>query len=132
MGLRKKINSRKIKDVKKKIFFGFLKKNCFSPRKVRLVADIIRNKEVFNALNILKYSKNIASQVIEKLLISVIYNWKVKNKKKDIEEAYLYVKEIKVDGGSILNRLRPVPQGKSNKIRKRSSHIFLKIEDKNE
>ena len=99
---------------------------------MRLVADIIRGVDVDKALYILKYSKKEASIRLEKLLLSAIANWQVKNEGKDIEEAKLYVKEIFVDGGSMLKRLRPAPQGRGYRIRKRSNHVTIILGNKNE
>lgn len=99
-----------------------------SPRKMRLVADLIRGERVNKALNILKYEPKVGSPKLEKLLLSAISNWEVKNQEVKLEEADLYVKEIFVDGGRILKRLRPAPQGRAHRIRKRSNHVTLIID----
>ena len=96
-----------------------------SPRKMRLVADIIRGVQVDKALSILKYSKKGASEKLEKVLLSAMANWQTKNDGADIEEANLIVKEIFVDSARQLKRLRPAPQGRGYRIRKRSNHITL-------
>ncbi|QOW11451.1 50S ribosomal protein L22 [Kaistella flava (ex Peng et al. 2021)] len=96
-----------------------------SPRKMRLVVDIIRGVEVDKALSILKYSKKDASNKLEKVLLSAMANWQSKNEGADIEEANLIVKEIMVDSARQLKRLRPAPQGRGHRIRKRSNHITL-------
>lgn len=96
-----------------------------SPRKMRLVVDIIRGVEVEKALSILKYSKKDASNKLEKVLLSAMANWQSKNEGADIEEANLIVKEIMVDSARQLKRLRPAPQGRGHRIRKRSNHITL-------
>ena len=96
-----------------------------SPRKMRLVVDIIRGVEVDKALSILKYSKKEASNKLEKVLLSAMANWQSKNEGADIEEANLIVKEIMVDSARQLKRLRPAPQGRGHRIRKRSNHITL-------
>jgi large subunit ribosomal protein L22 len=96
-----------------------------SPRKMRLVADLIRGERVNKALNILKYEPKVGSLKLEKLLLSAISNWEVKNQDTKIEDADLYVKEVFVDGGRILKRLRPAPQGRAHRIRKRSNHVTL-------
>lgn len=96
-----------------------------SPRKMRLVADIIRGVEVDKALAILKFSKKEASNKLEKVLLSAMANWQTKNEGADIEEANLIVKEIMVDSARQLKRLRPAPQGRGHRIRKRSNHITL-------
>jgi large subunit ribosomal protein L22 len=99
-----------------------------SPRKMRLVADLIRGERVNKALNILKYEPKIGASKLEKLLLSAISNWEVKNKDTKLEEADLFVKEIFVDGGRILKRLRPAPQGRAHRIRKRSNHVTLVVD----
>jgi large subunit ribosomal protein L22 len=99
-----------------------------SPRKMRLVADLIRGERVNKALNILKYEAMVSSPKLEKLLLSAISNWEIKNQEQKLEEADLYVKEIFVDGGRILKRLRPAPQGRAHRIRKRSNHVTLIID----
>lgn len=101
-----------------------------SPRKMRLVADIIRGEKVDKALYILKYSKKDASNKLEKLLLSAISNWQNKNEGLDIEEANLIVKEIYVDSARQLKRLRPAPQGRGYRIRKRSNHVTLVLGSK--
>jgi large subunit ribosomal protein L22 len=99
-----------------------------SPRKMRLVADIIRGERVSKALNILKYEAQHASVRMEKLLMSAISNWELKNKDVKLEEADLFVKEIYVGGGRILKRLRPAPQGRAHRVRKRSNHVTLIVD----
>ncbi|MFN3840448.1 MAG: 50S ribosomal protein L22 [Cyclobacteriaceae bacterium] len=99
-----------------------------SPRKMRLVADLIRGERVSKALTILKYEPKVGSPKLEKLLLSAISNWGVKNQEAKLEEADLYVKDIWVDGGRILKRLRPAPQGRAHRVRKRSNHVTLVID----
>jgi len=99
-----------------------------SPRKMRLIADLIRGERVSNALNILKYDAKHPSAKMEKLLLSAINNWEAKNTDVKLEEADLFVKEIFVGGGRILKRLRPAPQGRAHRVRKRSNHITLVID----
>lgn len=99
-----------------------------SPRKMRLVADLIRGQKVDRALSILKFQSKIGASKIEKLLVSAIANWKQKNEEARIEEADLYVKTIFVDEGRMLKRLRPAPQGRGHRVRKRSNHITLVID----
>lgn len=107
--------------------------NCpSSPRKMRLVADIIRGVEVQKALAILKYSKQHASEKLEKLLLSAIANWQEKNQNADIEEAGLFVKTITVDSARQLKRIRTAPQGRAHRIRKRSNHVSLVLGTKEE
>ena len=99
-----------------------------SPRKMRLVADLIRGERVNKALNILKYEPKVGAAKLEKLLLSAISNWEAKNTEVKLEEADLFVKEIFVDGGRILKRLRPAPQGRAHRVRKRSNHITLVVD----
>jgi large subunit ribosomal protein L22 len=132
MGNRKQNSATARKEAKKNLAIARLNNCPTSPRKMRLIADIIRGVDVDKALYILKYSKKEASIRLEKLLLSAIANWQVKNEGKDIEEAKLYVKEIFVDGGSMLKRLRPAPQGRGYRIRKRSNHVTIILGNKNE
>ena len=99
-----------------------------TPRKMRLIADLIRGERVSNALNILKYDAKHPSAKMEKLLLSAINNWEAKNTDVKLEDADLFVKEIFVGGGRILKRLRPAPQGRAHRVRKRSNHITLVID----
>lgn len=99
-----------------------------SPRKMRLVADLIRGERVSKALNILKYEPKVGSFKLEKLLLSAIANWENKNQDAKLEEADLFVKDIWVDGGRILKRLRPAPQGRAHRVRKRSNHVTLVLD----
>ena len=102
-----------------------------SPRKMSLIADLIRGKEVDLALNILKFDSKIGSKRMEKLLLSAISNWQEKNKDKKIEDADLFVKEIFVNGGKMIKRLRPAPQGRAHRIRKRSNHVTIVLDGLN-
>lgn len=99
-----------------------------SPRKMRLVADLIRGERVNKALNILKYEPKIGAGKLEKLLLSAISSWEAKHTDMKLEEADLYVKDIFVDGGRILKRLRPAPQGRAHRVRKRSNHVTLVVD----
>jgi len=99
-----------------------------SPRKMRLVADLVRGQRVGNALSILKFTPNHGALKLEKLLLSAIANWQAKNPDAKLEEADLYVKTIQVDGGRMLKRLRPAPQGRAHRIRKRSNHVTLVVD----
>ena len=103
-----------------------------SPRKMRLVADLIRGEQVNKALNILKFEPNQGAARLEKLLLSAIANWQQKNEDMDLEDADLFVKEIRVDSGRILKRLRPAPQGRAHRIRKRSNHVTLVLDSRSE
>lgn len=107
--------------------------NCpTSPRKMRLVVDLIRGEKVEKALYILKYTNKEAAIRVEKLLLSAIKNWEAKNEGKRVEDSGLYVKEISVGGGRQLKRLRPAPQGRGYRIRKRSNHVHLVVDSKND
>ena len=116
-----------IKADKKQVAFAKLNNCPTSPRKMRLVADLVRGQKAEKALQILRFSPKEASRRLEKLLLSAIANWQAKNEDADIESADLFVKEIRVDGGSMLKRLRPAPQGRAHRIRKRSNHVTVVI-----
>lgn len=131
MGVRKRQMAEKIKADKKQIAFAKLNNCPTSPRKMRLVADQVRGKQVEKALAILKFSPKEASRRLEKLLLSAIANWQSKNEEASVEDADLFVKEIMVDSGSMLKRLRPAPQGRAHRIRKRSNHVTLVLGSKN-
>lgn len=130
MGRRKRDSAQAIKEAKQDLAFAKLNNCPTSPRKMRLVADIIRGENVNKALYILRYSKKEASERLEKLLLSAIANWQNKNEDLDVEEADLYVKEIYVDSARQLKRLRPAPQGRAHRIRKRSNHVTLVLGSK--
>ena len=107
--------------------------NCpTSPRKMRLVVDLIRGVNVEKALYILKYTNKEAAIRVEKLLLSAIKNWEAKNEDKRVEDSNLFVKEVSVGGGRQLKRLRPAPQGRGYRIRKRSNHVHLIVDSKND
>ncbi len=125
MGVRKRQMAERIKAEKKSLAFAKLNNCPTSPRKMRLVADLIRGKQVEMALAILRFNPKEASRRLEKLLLSAIANWEAKNEDANIEDADLYIKEIRVDGGTMLKRLRPAPQGRAHRIRKRSNHVTL-------
>ncbi|WP_194972923.1 50S ribosomal protein L22 [Aquiflexum lacus] len=99
-----------------------------SPRKMRLVADLVRGKRVGQALSILKFTPNHGAIKLEKLLLSAVANWQAKNPDEKLEDADLFVKTIFVDGGRMLKRLRPAPQGRAHRIRKRSNHVTLVVD----
>jgi large subunit ribosomal protein L22 len=131
MGLRKRQSAEKIKEAKKQVAFAKLNNCPTSPRKMRIVADSVRGKKVEMALTILKFSQKEASNKLEKLLVSAISNWQAKNEDSDVEEANLFIKEIRVDSAGMLKRLRPAPQGRAHRIRKRSNHVTLILGSKN-
>ena len=103
-----------------------------SPRKMRLIADLIRGQRVSRALGLLKYQPQAAAVTLQKVLLSAVANWQQKNENERIEDADLYVKTIFVDGGPMLKRLRPAPQGRGHRIRKRSNHITIVIDSANQ
>ena len=125
MGNRKRQTAEAIKAAKKETAFAKLSNCPTSPRKMRLVADQIRGQEIAKALALLKFSQKEAARRLEKLLLSAIANWQAKNESSDVEKAALFVKEIRVDGGTMLKRLRTAPQGRAHRIRKRSNHVTL-------
>jgi large subunit ribosomal protein L22 len=128
MGSRKKQMAEAIKAEKKQVAFAKLNNCPTSPRKMRLVADLVRGEKAEKALQILRFSQKEASRRLEKLVMSAIANWQAKNEDADVEEAKLYIKEIRVDGGSMLKRLRPAPQGRAHRIRKRSNHVTVVVD----
>ena len=131
MGVRKRERAEQIKEAKKQVAFAKLNNCPTSPRKMRLVADLVRGEGVEKALQVLKFNNKEASGRLEKLLLSAIANWQMKNEDASVEEAELFVKEIRVDGGAMLKRLRPAPQGRAHRIRKRSNHVTLVVGAKN-
>ena len=131
MGNRKKQMAETIKANKKQVAFAKLNNCPTSPRKMRLVADLVRSEKVEKALNILRFSQKEASRRLEKLVLSAVANWQAKNEEADVEAADLFIKEITVDSGSMLKRLRPAPQGRAHRIRKRSNHVTVVLGSKN-
>jgi len=131
MGVRKKQMAERIKAEKKNLAFAKLNNCPTSPRKMRLVADLVRGKEAESALAILRFNPKEASRKLEKLLLSALANWQAKNEDANVEDADLFIKEIKVDSGSMLKRLRTAPQGRAHRIRKRSNHVTLVLASKN-
>ncbi|KGN72417.1 50S ribosomal protein L22 [Porphyromonas macacae] len=127
MGSRKQKSADARKEALKALYFASLRNVPTSPRKMRLVADMVRGMEVNRALGALRYSKKEASVRLEKLLRSAIANWEEKNGR-SAEEGELYISRIFVDGGSTLKRLRPAPQGRGYRIRKRSNHVTLYVD----
>ena len=125
MGNRKRKSASVLKEDKKAMAFAKLNNCPTSPRKMRLVADQVRGESIEKALSILKFSPKEASRKLEKLLLSALSNWQTKNENEDLEKANLFISEIRVDGGSMLKRLRPAPQGRAHRIRKRSNHVTL-------
>lgn len=131
MGARKKLAAKARKEALKETSFARLNNCPTSPRKMRLVADIIRGKKVETALNTLRFSTKEAAGRLEKVLLSAISNWQAKNEGERIEDHNLYVSEVYVDSARQLKRLRTAPQGRGHRIRKRSNHITLVLDSKN-
>ena len=127
MGKRKKESAEVLKEARKSEYFAKLRNVPTSPRKMRLVVDLIRGKEVFKALGILKFSNKEAARRVEKLLRSAIANWEQKNDRK-AEQGELKVSTVFVDCAPMLKRLRPAPQGRGYRIRKRSNHVTLFVD----
>ncbi len=130
MGARKHIRAEERKETMKKIAIAKLNNCPTSPRKMRLAAGLVRGKEVYQALHILKHSPLEASARLYKLLRSAIANWQEKNPGVRIEDADLFVKEVAVDSGRMLKRIQPAPQGRAHRIRKRSNHVTLIVDNK--
>jgi large subunit ribosomal protein L22 len=130
MGARKRLAAEARKEAKKSVYMARLVDNPTSPRKTRIMADVIRGKDVDYAMNVLKFSQKESAEKLLKLLKSAIANWQVKNEGQRLEDAQLYVKAIVVDSGRMLKRIRTAPQGRANRIRKRSNHVTIIIDDK--
>ncbi|MDR3251548.1 MAG: 50S ribosomal protein L22 [Tannerella sp.] len=130
MGARKRISAEARKEALKSLSFAKLRNVPSSPRKMGLVVDMIRGMEVFRALGVLKYSNKDASAKVEKLLRSAIANWEQKNERK-AESGELFVTSVNVDCSTTLKRMRPAPQGRGYRVRKRSNHVTLFVDTKN-
>lgn len=128
MGARKRIRAEKIKEEKKNKAFAILRNNPTSPRKMRLVVDLVRGKQVNTALDILRYTPKESAIKVQKLILSAVANWQAKNEGVRIEDANLFVKEIFVDEGRMLKRIRTAPQGRAHRIRKRSNHVTVVLD----
>jgi large subunit ribosomal protein L22 len=131
MGSRKKKSAELFNQARKERYQAVLRECPTSPRKMRLVTDMIRGMAVNRALDVLKFSSKEASRRVEKLLFSAIANWQAKNEGVRLEESNLYVQEVFVDSGRMLKRLRPAPQGRGHRIRKRSNHVTVRLASKN-
>ncbi|HIG32479.1 MAG TPA: 50S ribosomal protein L22 [Flavobacteriales bacterium] len=130
MGSRKRIKADEMKIARKKIAFAKLNNCPTSPRKMRLIADLIRGLDADKALAELKLNPKEASGRMEKLLLSALANWEVKNEGKRMDENNLYISEVKVDSGRMLKRVQPAPQGRAHRIRKRSNHVTLVVDSR--
>ena len=131
MGARKRNTAEKRKEASRTRYQAVLRNCPTSPRKMRLITDLINGQNVNKALDILKYSPQEASRRLEKLLLSAIANWQAKNEGVRIEESNLYVKKVNVDSGRTLKRLQTAPQGRAYRIRKRSNHVTLVLDSMN-
>ena len=131
MGARKRNRAQELKNLNKNLAFAKLNNCPTSPRKMRLVADLVRGMNVESALIELKFNPKEASRRLEKLLLSAISNWETKNEGKSIDQSDLFISEIKVDGGRMLKRIQPAPQGRAHRIRNRSNHVTLVIDSRN-
>ena len=130
MGARKRIKADAMKEYRKKIAFAKLNNCPTSPRKMRLIADLIRGMNADKALAELKLNPKEASGRMEKLLLSALANWEAKNEGKRMDQENLYVSEVKVDSGRMLKRVQPAPQGRAHRIRKRSNHVTLVVDSR--
>jgi large subunit ribosomal protein L22 len=128
MGARKRLRAELLKETKKKTAIAKLNNSTISPRKMRLVADMIRGMEVNKALNVLNHNAKDASLSLGKLLRSAIANWEAKNEGVDVSQENLIVKTIDVAGGAMLKRVQPAPQGRAHRIRKRSNHVTIIVD----
>ena len=127
MGARKRISAEKRKTIRQEEYFARLRNCPTSPRKMRKVAEMIRGEKVEIALHILEHSPQEAADRLRKLLLSAIANWQNKNEGVRLEDSHLYVKTVMVDGGRMLKRIQPAPQGRAFRIRKRSNHVWLAL-----
>ena len=127
MGKRKRESANLMKEARRHVSFAKLRNVPSSPRKMRLVADMVRGVEVFKALGLLRFSNKAAAADVEMLLKSAIANWEQKNGQK-AESGQLYIKTITVDPAPMLKRLRPAPQGRAYRIRKRSNHVTIYVD----
>lgn len=132
MGARKRHRAEKIKEQKKNTYSAVLKNCPTSPRKMRLMADLIRGQEVNRALDLLKFSSKEASIRLEKVVLSALANWQNKNENVRLEDSNLIVKEVFVDQARTLKRIQPAPQGRAYRIRKRSNHVTVILGNVNE
>ncbi|NPA46048.1 MAG: 50S ribosomal protein L22 [Chlorobi bacterium] len=130
MGRRKREMAQRLKEEKRSKVTASLRNHRISARKTRLVADLVRGKEVNKALAILKFTPNASAAYIEKLLVSAINNWEQKNPDKALDDVTLYIKSIQVGEAGMLKRIQPAPQGRAHRIRKRMSHITLELGEK--
>jgi large subunit ribosomal protein L22 len=131
MGAKSRTRAEKRKEIRKNTAFARLSNTPTSPRKMRLIADLVRGQRVELALHILKNNAKQPAERMHKLLLSAIANWQAKNEGQRIEDSDLFVKEIKVDGGRMLKRVLTAPQGRAHRIRKRSNHMTIILDSRN-
>ena len=132
MGARKRNRAEQLKAARKNTYSAVLRNCPTSPRKMRLLADLIRGVEVNKALDILKYNSKEASRRLEKLVLSAVANWQLKNENVRIEDSNLIIKEVAVDSARMLKRIQPAPQGRAYRVRKRSNHVTVVLANLNE
>ncbi|MEC9302925.1 MAG: 50S ribosomal protein L22 [Bacteroidota bacterium] len=130
MGARKRLRANEMKEARKNIAFAKLNNCPTSPRKMRLIADLIRGMDVEKALAELEHNPKEASARMQKLLLSALANWETKNEGKRMDDNDLYISEVKVDSGRMLKRIQPAPQGRAHRIRKRSNHVTLVVDSR--
>ena len=130
MGSIKSKMAENLKNKNKGLIIAKLNNCPTSPRKMRIVADLVRGKDVDIALDIFKFSSKEASRKLEKLLLSALSNWQTKNRDQNVDDANLYISEIRVDSASMLKRIRTAPQGRAHRIRKRSNHVTIVLNSK--
>ncbi len=130
MGSRKRLRANEMKEARKNIAFAKLNNCPTSPRKMRLIADLIRGMDVEKALAELEHNPKEASSRMQKLLLSALANWETKNEGKRMDDNNLYISEVKVDSGRMLKRIQPAPQGRAHRIRKRSNHVTLVVDSR--
>ena len=128
MGARKRNTAEKRNEEKSTVAIAKLNNVPTSPRKMRLLADLVRGENIYSALNMLKFNPKEASRNMEKLLLSAINNWEQKNEGKDATSEDLVVKEVFVDSGRVLKRIQPAPQGRAHRIKKRSNHVTIIVD----
>jgi len=131
MGAKKKLRAEKLKEERKSIAFAKLNNCPITPRKMRLVADLVRGMEVNKALNILNHNSKEASGRLATLLRSAISNWEQKNEDKTLEDEQLVVKSVEVGSAGMLKRIQPAPQGRAHRVRKRSNHVTIVVDSLN-
>lgn len=130
MGSRKQISAEKRKEARKTLYVARLRNVPTSPRKMRIVADLIRGMNVEQAMSVLEHTSKEAAGRLYKLVRSAIANWEVKNEGQRVEDNQLYIQEISVDSGRMLKRIQPAPQGRAHRVRKRSNHVTLILGNK--